>query len=57
MSVASRFIAKILEEEELNIKPIIEEDGVTYIFAKHNNLYCIFLIHAINNAYLTIVQY
>jgi hypothetical protein len=44
MSVASRFIMKVLEEEELNIKPIIEEDGVTYIFVKHNNLFCILLI-------------
>jgi AP-1 complex subunit mu len=41
MSVASRFISKILEEEELNVKPIIEEEGVTYIFVKHNNLFCI----------------
>jgi AP-1 complex subunit mu len=39
MSVASRFIAKIIEEEEMNIKPIIEEDGVSYIFVKYNNLY------------------
>lgn len=47
MSVASRFINKILEEEELNIKPILEEDGVTYIFVKHNNLFCILIIQLI----------
>ena len=44
MSVASRFINKILEEEEMNIKPVTEEDGVTYIFVKHQNLYCILII-------------
>lgn len=41
MSVATRFIGKVLEEEELNVKPIVEEEGVTYIFVKHNNLFCI----------------
>jgi hypothetical protein len=39
--VASRFISKILEEDETNVKPIIEEEGVSYIFVKFNNLYCI----------------
>eukprot|EP01113_Clastostelium_recurvatum_P040917 TRINITY_DN642_c0_g1_i1.p1 TRINITY_DN642_c0_g1~~TRINITY_DN642_c0_g1_i1.p1 ORF type:complete len:430 (+),score=112.79 TRINITY_DN642_c0_g1_i1:59-1348(+) len=39
MSVASRFISKILEEEELNMKPIVEEDGVSYVYIKHSNLY------------------
>jgi hypothetical protein len=41
MSVASRFISKVLEEEEVSVKPIVEEDGVTYIFVKHHNLFCI----------------
>jgi len=39
MSVASRFVAKLAEEDELNVKPIIEEDGVTHIYVRHNNLY------------------
>jgi AP-1 complex subunit mu len=39
MSVASRFISKLLEEDEMNVKPIIEEEGVSYIFVKYNNLY------------------
>lgn len=47
MSVASRFIAKILEEDETNIKPIIEEEGVSYIFVKCNNLYCILFVFMI----------
>lgn len=39
MSVASRFINRVLEDDETNIKPIIEEEGVSYIFVKFNNLY------------------
>ena len=39
MSCAERFIAKIMEEEDLNIKPVIEEDGITYIYIKANNIY------------------
>lgn len=51
MSVASRFISKVLEEDETNIKPIIEEEGVSYIFVKCNNLYCI--LHSIRSVYAT----
>eukprot|EP01132_Coremiostelium_polycephalum_P000481 gene481-609_t len=39
MSVASKFVSKILEEEDLNLKPIIQEDGISYIYVKHNNLF------------------
>jgi len=39
VNVAERFMAKVLEEEEVNIKPLVEEDGITYIYIKHNNLY------------------
>jgi len=39
MNVASRFISKLLEEDEMNVRPIIEEEGVSYIYVKHNNLY------------------
>ncbi|EGC29116.1 clathrin-adaptor medium chain apm1 [Dictyostelium purpureum] len=39
MSVATKFVSKILEEEDLNLKPIIQEDGISYIYVKHNNLF------------------
>eukprot|EP01112_Ceratiomyxa_fruticulosa_P013782 TRINITY_DN3893_c0_g1_i1.p1 TRINITY_DN3893_c0_g1~~TRINITY_DN3893_c0_g1_i1.p1 ORF type:complete len:442 (-),score=59.41 TRINITY_DN3893_c0_g1_i1:123-1448(-) len=39
MSVASRFIQRLLEEEDLNMKPIVEEEGVSYIYIKHANVY------------------
>jgi len=38
-SVAEKFMSKVLEEEEVNIKPIVEEEGITYIYIKHQNLY------------------
>ena len=38
-NVAQRFTSKILEEEELNLKPIIEDEGITYIYVKHTNVY------------------
>ncbi len=40
VNYVERFVSKVLEEEESNLKPIFEEDGVTYIYVKHNNLYC-----------------
>jgi AP-1 complex subunit mu len=39
MSVATRFATRLLEEEESSLKPIVNEEGVTYVFVKHNNLY------------------
>lgn len=39
MSAASKFIAKLLEEEEINVKPVVEDDGISYIYVKYNNLY------------------
>lgn len=38
-NVAQRFITRLLEEEEMNLKPIIEDDGVSFIYVRHNNLY------------------
>lgn len=39
LSCAERFISRIMEKEELDVKPITEEDGVTYIYIKPNNIY------------------
>jgi len=39
MNLASKFITKLLDEEEVNMKPVVEEDGVSYIYVKYNNLY------------------
>jgi hypothetical protein len=39
INYVERFVTKILEEEESSLKPIFEEDGVSYIYIKHNNLY------------------
>ena len=39
MSCAERFIARLTEQEELNVKPVFEEDGITYIYIKLNDIY------------------
>eukprot|EP00727_Mastigamoeba_balamuthi_P007194 m51a1_g3095 Adaptor protein complex 1 (AP-1), mu subunit A (449) ;mRNA; f:100678-102560 len=39
MNCATRFATRLLEEEESALKPIVHEDGVTYVFIKHSNLY------------------
>lgn len=42
MSIATKFIARALEEDEVSLKPIINEEGVTYVVVKHNGLFCTF---------------
>lgn len=39
-NVAQRFIQKMLEEEDVVIKPVVEDEGLSYIYVRHNNLYC-----------------
>ena len=39
LNYVERFVTKILEEEDANLKPIFEEDSVNYIYIKHNNVY------------------
>lgn len=38
-AIVSRFVAQLLEEEEVNLKPVMEDEGVTYLYIKHNNLF------------------
>jgi len=39
LGVAERFMSLVLKNEELETKPIFEDDGVNYISIKHNDLY------------------
>ena len=34
-----RFIARIMEEDEVNVKPVIQDEGLSFIYVRHNNLY------------------
>lgn len=49
MSVANKFALHIQDEDESTLLPIYNEEGITYINVKHNNLYCkfifIFILH------------
>jgi len=54
-NVAERFMSKLLEEEDLNTKPIVEEDGITYIYVKHNNLFLLAVTNRNANAAMIIL--
>lgn len=34
-----RFVSRVLEEDENDLKPVFEEDGTNYVYVKHSNLY------------------
>mmetsp|Transcript_8579 Transcript_8579/g.14813 ORF Transcript_8579/g.14813 Transcript_8579/m.14813 type:complete len:425 (+) Transcript_8579:9-1283(+) len=37
-NVVSRFVQRLLEDEDINLRPVMEEEGTTYLYIKHNNL-------------------
>lgn len=39
MSVSERFCRYLQETEEIDMRPIFTEDGYTFVFIKHNNLF------------------
>eukprot|EP01125_Pyxidicula_operculata_P022975 TRINITY_DN9727_c0_g1_i1.p1 TRINITY_DN9727_c0_g1~~TRINITY_DN9727_c0_g1_i1.p1 ORF type:complete len:438 (+),score=98.67 TRINITY_DN9727_c0_g1_i1:18-1331(+) len=39
VSCVDRFAQRIVEGDEDSLKPIFEEDGINYVYIKHNNLY------------------
>lgn len=38
-NIPQRFIAKILEEEDVSVKPVVEDEGLSYVYVRYNNLY------------------
>lgn len=50
MACAERFIAKIMEEDEVNLRPVVEEDGITYIYIKSNNVFLLAVTNRNANA-------
>eukprot|EP01094_Clydonella_sp_ATCC50884_P010659 TRINITY_DN2044_c0_g1_i1.p1 TRINITY_DN2044_c0_g1~~TRINITY_DN2044_c0_g1_i1.p1 ORF type:complete len:430 (-),score=176.31 TRINITY_DN2044_c0_g1_i1:306-1595(-) len=55
MACAERFIAKIMEEEEMNLRPVVEEDGITYVYIKSNNIYILAVTNRNANPSMIIV--
>jgi len=39
VSCVDRFVQRLVEEEEANVRPVFEEDNINYIYVKHNNVY------------------
>jgi AP-1 complex subunit mu len=55
INYVERFVTKILEEEESSLKPVFEEDGVSFIYIKHNNLYVLAVSQMNSDAALVIL--
>lgn len=56
LSIAERFIQRLLEEEEeVNVKPVIEEDGVSFLYVKHNALYFLAVTNRNSNAAMVLL--
>uniref|UniRef100_A0A6B2L4Z2 MHD domain-containing protein n=1 Tax=Arcella intermedia TaxID=1963864 RepID=A0A6B2L4Z2_9EUKA len=39
VSCVDRFVQRLVEEDESSLKPVFEEDGINYIYVKHNNVF------------------
>ncbi|KAJ4460394.1 Adaptor protein complex 1 (AP-1) [Paratrimastix pyriformis] len=48
LSAADKFVERVVEEEESQVKPVFTEGGITYTYIKHTNLY--FLAFTTRNA-------
>eukprot|EP00004_Rigifila_ramosa_P008149 TRINITY_DN1932_c0_g1_i1.p1 TRINITY_DN1932_c0_g1~~TRINITY_DN1932_c0_g1_i1.p1 ORF type:complete len:439 (-),score=121.14 TRINITY_DN1932_c0_g1_i1:97-1413(-) len=56
MNVAERFIARLLDEEDsMGSSPIVLEDGVTYAYIKHNNVYLLAVTKRNSNAMVVLL--
>jgi AP-1 complex subunit mu len=55
MSSAQRFINHLMEEEDTNIKPVLEEDGISYVYIKHQNLYLLAVTNRNANAAMIVL--
>lgn len=40
MSTSDKFTKHINEDEESSLTPVITDDGITFVYIKHNNIYC-----------------
>jgi len=54
-NVAQRFAAKLVEEEEVMLKPVIEDEGLSFIYVKHTNSNLYFMAVAERNANVMMV--
>jgi AP-1 complex subunit mu len=39
LTCVDRFVAHILEEDEVNVKPVFEDDGISFMYIKHEDIY------------------
>jgi len=49
-NVAQRFMSRLLEEDEVSLKPILEDEGMSFMYVRHNNLYLMAVTERNGNA-------
>eukprot|EP01105_Mastigella_eilhardi_P003769 TRINITY_DN1490_c1_g1_i1.p1 TRINITY_DN1490_c1_g1~~TRINITY_DN1490_c1_g1_i1.p1 ORF type:complete len:432 (+),score=143.55 TRINITY_DN1490_c1_g1_i1:47-1342(+) len=52
--VAQRFIHFVIDEDEQTLKPIINDEGITYVFVKHNGLFFLAISDRNTNVMVTL---
>eukprot|EP00164_Ancoracysta_twista_P000938 GFYU01001227.1.p1 GENE.GFYU01001227.1~~GFYU01001227.1.p1 ORF type:complete len:423 (+),score=143.91 GFYU01001227.1:309-1577(+) len=50
MGCAERFANKVLDSEDIDMKPVYVEDNITYMYVKYNNLYLLAVTKRNSNA-------
>ena len=40
-SVATKFVARVLQQEDTELQPVVNEEGISYITVKYANLLCL----------------
>ena len=43
-SVATKFATRVLQQEETELRPVVNEEGISYISVKYANLLCLLLL-------------
>jgi len=54
-NIAQKFASKLLEEEDVSVKPVIEDEGLSYIWVKHNNLIFMAVLERNANAMMVLL--
>lgn len=54
-SAARRFITMLTDDMEAEMKPVVQEEGVSYVYIRHNNLYLMATMNGNANAAMVIL--
>lgn len=51
VSAVTKFADRLSSEDDVNLKPVFTEDGVTYVYVRYNNLYILSLCKTNSNVF------